>query len=75
MQLIRTTLRIKENLKEALEKHALLEKKTLQELFNDAIEHFLQVKAQRKAKKIIFKTHNLGINLNGLRRKDYYSDQ
>ena len=75
MQLIRTTLRIRENLKEALEKQALQEKKTLQELFNNAIEHFLQVKAQRKAKKIIFKTHNLGINLNGLRRKDYYSDQ
>ena len=75
MQLIRTTLRIKENLKDALEKQALQEKKTLQELFNDAIENFLQDKAQRKAKKIIFKTHNLGVNLNGLRRKDYYGDQ
>ena len=75
MQLIRTTLRIKETLKDALEKQALQEKKTLQELFNNAIEHFLQDKAKRKAKKIIFKTHNLGVNLNGLRRKDYYGDQ
>ena len=74
MQLIRTTLRIKENLKDALERQALLEKKTLQELFNDALEQFIRVNAQIKAKKIIFRTHDLGVRLNNLRRKDYHRE-
>lgn len=72
MQLIRTTLRIKEHLKDAIEKQALEDKKTVQDLFNSALEFYLQERAQRKAKKIIFKTHDLGIALNGLKRKDYY---
>ncbi|OGK46433.1 hypothetical protein A2963_01540 [Candidatus Roizmanbacteria bacterium RIFCSPLOWO2_01_FULL_40_13] len=74
MQLIRTTLRIKENLKEALEKRALEEKKTLQDLFNAAIEKFIHEEAEKKAKRIIFRTHDLGEKLDNLRRKDYYSD-
>ncbi|MBI2641333.1 hypothetical protein HYW87_01940 [Candidatus Roizmanbacteria bacterium] len=74
MQLNRTTLRIKENLKEALEKQAIEDNTTMQELFNHALEEFLNQRARKKAKKIIFKSHDLGVPLDNLRRKDYYKN-
>lgn len=74
MQNIRTTLRIKENLKEALEKYAFEEKLTLQEAFNKAIEYYLKKEAKRRVKKLIFKTHRLGIPLDNLSRDDFYAD-
>ncbi len=72
--LTRTTLRIKTNLKKTAEKIAVEENTTLQYLFNRALEDYLETKARRIAKKIVFKTHNLGKPLDNLKRKDFYSD-
>lgn len=70
--LIRTTLRIKENLKKSAEHKALEEDTSLQEILNRALAHYLEKEAKTEAKKLIFKTHNLGKPLDNLRRTDYY---
>ena len=72
--LIRTTLRIKENLKKSAEQKALQDDITLQEVFNRALEYYLQNEAKKEAKKIVFKTHDFGVPLDNLRRKDYYPE-
>mgnify|MGYP001563603027 CR=1 FL=1 len=70
--LTRTTLRIKTSLKKTAEKIAFEENTTLQHLFNRALEDYLDTKARKIAKKIVFKTHDLGKPLDNLRRKDFY---
>ena len=65
-------MRIKTNLKRTAEKIAVEENTTLQYLFNRALEDYLETKARKIAKKIVFKTHNLGNPLDNLRRKDFY---
>lgn len=70
--LIRTTLRLKENLKKTAERKALQDDTTLQELFNRALEEYLEKEAKKEAKKIIFKTHHLGEPLDNLTRDDFY---
>ena len=72
--LIRTTLRIEENLKRTAELKALDEDTTLQAIFNRALEEYLKNQAKKKSKKIKFITHNLGTALDNLRRKDYYPE-
>lgn len=72
--LIRTTLRIEENLKKSAERKALDEDTTLQDIFNKALASYLQNQTKKKAKKIVFITHNLGTALDNLRRKDYYPE-
>jgi len=72
--LVKTTLRIKENLKKAAEKVAFEEDKSLQEVVNRAIEAYLETQGRRKAKKIVFKTHDLGVPLDNLTRSDYYPE-
>jgi len=72
MNLTRTTLRIKTNLKIAAEKQAAEQHTTLQEVFNNALEQYLDNNAKRVAKKIVFKTHDLGEPLDSLSRSDYY---
>ena len=74
MQLIRTTLRLKESLKKRAEKKAFDENVSLQAIFNSALELYLDQQAKRQAKKIIFKTHDLGVNLDNLRREDFYPE-
>jgi len=71
--LVRTTLRLKENLKKTAELIAIQENTTLQEILNKALEKYLDREAQIEAKKIIFKTHNLGEPLDNLTRDDFYS--
>ena len=71
---VRTTLRIKENLKRSAEHKALQDDVTLQEIFNQALEYFLENEAKLKAKKIVFKTHNLGKPLDNLTRDEFYPD-
>lgn len=73
MHLLRTTLRLRQDLKKIVEQEALAENTTLQNIFNKALEDYLVKKAKRRAKKIVFKTHDLGIPLNNLKRKDFYS--
>lgn len=72
--LIRTTLRIEEDLKKSAEKKAFEEDRTLQEIFNRALEDYLDRDARKKAKKIVFKTHHLGAALDNLTRDDFYPD-
>ncbi len=71
--LVRTSLRINESLKKSAEKKALHMNVTLQEIFNKALALYLEQDAQIQAKKIVFKTHNLGEPLDNLKRADYYS--
>ncbi len=73
MNLTRTTLRINTNLKQAAEKQALQENRTLQSIFNDALEQYLITDSKKKADKIVFKTHDLGTPLDNLTRSNYYS--
>jgi len=70
--LIRTTLRIEENLKKSVEKRALETNTTLQDLFNVALTRYLEEDAKKQAKRIIFKTHDLKEPLDNLKRADYY---
>lgn len=72
--LVRTTLRLNEGLKKTAEKKALQDDVTLQEIFNRALEEYLEKDARKEAKKIIFKTHHLGEPLDNLTRDDFYSD-
>jgi len=72
--LIRTTLRLKENLKKDAERKALEDNTTLQEIFNLALYQYLDKDAKKKAKKIVFRSKHLGTTLDNLRRADYYSD-
>ena len=70
--LVRTTLRIKEDLKRTAQRKALQDDVTLQEIFNQALERYLEKEAELEAKKIVFKTHDLGKPIDNLKRADYY---
>jgi len=72
--LVRTTLRLKENIKRSAEKRAHEQNTTLQEIFNNALEDYLDKEAKKYAKKIVLKKHDLGVPLDNLRRKDYYDE-
>ena len=72
--LVRTTLRIEKNLKKEADKLALEQDTTLQNIFNKALETYLAKDAKKQARKIVFKTHNLGINLDNLTRDDFYPE-
>ncbi len=72
--LVRTTLRLNEDLKKTAEKKALRDDVTLQEIFNRALEEYLEKDAKHEAKQIIFKTHHLGKPLDNLTRDDFYTD-
>ncbi len=72
MELTRTTLRLRTNLKRAAEKQAVENDTSLQAIFNDALEKYLDTQASAKARKIVFRTHNLGKPLDNLKRDDYY---
>ena len=72
--LIRSTLRLKEGLKKTAEKKALRDDVTLQEIFNKALEEYLEKDAHKEARTIIFKTHHLGEPLDNLTRDDFYQD-
>lgn len=72
--LVRTTLRIDKDLKKNVERRALEEDTTLQDIFNRALKEYLKSQAKKKARKIIFKSFNLGVALDNLTRSDYYPD-
>lgn len=74
MTLTRTTLRLDTKLKKAAERHAVERDTTLQAVFNEALEEYLDRRAKRAARKIVFHTHDLGTPLDGLRRGDYYPE-
>lgn len=72
--LIRTTLRLNENLKKSVDQLALDEGTTVQDIFNRAVESYLKKDAKKKVRKIIFKPHSLGVDLDNLTREDFYPD-
>ena len=72
MQMVRTTLRLKAHLKKSAERKALEEESTFQSIMNQALEEYLAKSAAKEAKKIVFKTHDLGTPLDNLKRRDYY---
>jgi hypothetical protein len=74
MNLTRTTLRINTNLKQAAEKQAIREDTTLQAVFNEALEEYLNKKAKHSARKLVFQTHDLGKPLDNLTRDDFYAE-
>lgn len=73
MQLVRTTLRIPYDLKKTAERMAVDTNTTLQYVFQRALTHYVETQANKKAKKIVFKTHNLGKPLDHLTRADFYA--
>jgi hypothetical protein len=74
MQLVRTTLRLKENLKKEAERFAREQEVTLQEVLNKALEYYLFQEGRKKAKKIKIPTIDLGVPLDNLTRDDFYGD-
>ena len=72
--LVRTTLRIEENLKKTAERKALQDDTTLQEIFNRALAQYINREAKKEAKELVFKTHHLGEALDNLTRDDFYPD-
>ncbi len=81
MQQVRTTLRLRKDLKKMADTMALEEETTLQAIFNNALENYLKGHTKKKSvhpfsesKKINFKTHDLGEPLDNLTRNDIYGD-
>lgn len=72
--LIRTTLRLNKQLKYTAEKRAIEMNTTLQDIFNEALKQYLEQDAKKMAKKIVFKSHDLGEPLDNLKRADYYQE-
>lgn len=72
--LVRTTLRLKENLKKGAERKALEDDVSFQDIFNRALEEYLQKSARKRAKRLVFRTHDLGESLDNLTRDNFYSD-
>lgn len=72
MQLIRTTLRIKKDLKKEAEMFALKKDQTFQEVLNQALAQYLVREAKPDAKKIVFHTHDFGAPIENLTRDDIY---
>jgi hypothetical protein len=74
MNLTRTTVRLPEPLKKAAVTKALELNITFQDLVSQALSSFLNQMSRKKAKKIVFPSHDLGVPLDNLTREDYYAD-
>lgn len=74
MKLVRTSLRVREDLKKDAEYYAFKRELTLQDVFNTALEQFIHGKKPIKKTKIKFLTHSLGVPLDNLTRSDFYGD-
>lgn len=73
-QQIRTTLRLRKDLKKMADQMALKEDTTLQAIFNKALENYLNQEDKKEAKKIVFKTYHLGKQFDNITRDDIYGD-
>ena len=74
MHLVRTTIRLRPDLKRAAERKALEEDTTLQALMHQALSDYLTHTARQNAQRLVFRTHDLGVPLDNLTRDDYYPD-
>ena len=74
MQLTRTTVRLQPPIKKAAEIKALELNISFQTLLNQALELYLRLESNKKAKKIVFNTKDIGFSLDNLTREDIYAD-
>ncbi|HYD34747.1 MAG TPA: hypothetical protein VD999_01625 [Vitreimonas sp.] len=74
MQLIRTTIRLRPQLKKAAEMKALKLNMTFQALLEKAIEAYLSQESRQQAQKLVFKARDLGTPLDQLDREAIYAD-
>lgn len=73
MSLLRTTIRIREDIKTQVERIAFEEDKTFQQVFHEALERYIQERGKKKIKKIRSITHDIGKPLDNLTREDIYT--
>ncbi|MBI4066483.1 hypothetical protein HY411_02090 [Candidatus Gottesmanbacteria bacterium] len=74
MQLVRTTVRLRPDIKKAAERKAVEEDTTFGYIVHRALEDYLAKAATHKARRLVFHTHDLGVPLDNLTRDDYYPD-
>lgn len=74
MQLVRTTVRLRQDIKKAAERKALEEDTTFGHIVHRALEEYFAKAAKRKARRLVFHTHDFGVPLDNLTRDDYYPD-
>lgn len=74
MKLIRTTVRLQQPMKKAVEKQALAEETTFQDILQRALLEYLDQTARRKAKRLVFHAHDIGAPLDNLERRDFYPE-
>lgn len=72
-KLVRTTLRLKADLKKEAERFALDEGLTLQEVFNSALKMYLMKTSKKKAEEIVFPNLKLG-KMDKITRDDIYGE-
>jgi len=74
MDLTRTTIRLNPALKKEIHSRALEENTTFQEFVERSLRETLKKKAVKRAKKLVFYSHDLGVPLDNLTRDDFYDD-
>lgn len=74
MQLTRTTVRLNPTIKKAAQTKAIDMNVSLQDLFNKALENYLQQLAEKKAEKLVFHSQDMRVKLDKLSREDIYAD-
>jgi hypothetical protein len=72
--LVRTTVRLPQQLKKSADHKAIELDISFQDLVEQAIASFLQEKNRIKAKEIVFISKDIGAPLDNLTRADYYDD-
>ncbi len=70
----RTTMRIEPNLKDQIQRLAQKQNMSMQALCNLALRQYIDVASKKRAKKIVFHSHDLGVPLDNLNRDDIYDD-
>jgi hypothetical protein len=71
MELVRTTIRIPKDLKKEIQKKAIKDNKSFQDIVNEAVWEYVNRPYQRKPIKIKFANLHLG-GINKLTREDIY---
>lgn len=74
MQLTRTTIRLRPQIKKAAEIKAIELDITFQDLVEKAIEQLLVTLSHKKARQLVFKDRNIGATLDHLDREHIYAD-
>ncbi|MEX0896113.1 MAG: hypothetical protein WDZ94_04245 [Patescibacteria group bacterium] len=70
----RTTIRLSPPLKKAAQKKAVELDISFQTLLSKALQRYLEYEAKKEAKKIVFRSKDIGVPLDNLTREDIYAD-